>query len=369
LAAANHQIPNSCLVFFGSPQLEAETLTSLGTLCGLADGSFKVVFVGPTFSASNVLQAIRIGAIDCLVLNSNLSSELRHLLERLETTPGERTPLGQLFTVIAPVGGAGASALAVNLAAKIASRKQKCALLDLHWRGGDLSTFLNCNPPHNLLSLAGRSDQLDRTMFEKSLVPHESGIHLLASPKPFSDYRQIRSELIPRIVQLSRTSYATVIVDMEDCEHPDQVRTLAASERIIVPIRPDFISLVRTKEFLRYLATAKVNAEHITLVANRTGRRREISLEHMEEALRSRICHHIPEDEAAFNESINLGVPLVTACPSSKAAASITRLADFLLAPVDAVPQSYSSQQGWFDRQHLAVRWNSVGSWLGAKLN
>jgi pilus assembly protein CpaE len=331
IVAATPRGKSPLLIFFGSPQLSPGDLSFLSELCAIGGDHVKVVAVGQGFTASAILQAVRCGAVDCLSLNGTLESELRHLLGRLETAQGDRTRSGKLFTVISAVGGAGASLVATNLAAVIAHRQQQCGLLDLHWRGGDLATLLSSTPRHTLLSLANKLEHLDRTMLEQSLVRHECGIHLLASPEPFSDYRQIRPELIQKIVQLARSMFSTVVVDLEDCEHLDQVRTLAASDQIILVLRPDFVSLVRTKKLVSYLIAANVAKEHIVLVANRTGHSRELPSAQVEGALGMPIHHQVSEDPAAVNESINLGIPLVIACPKAKAAIGVARLAESLL--------------------------------------
>ena len=338
VASSERETP--LLIFFGSQQLSAEDLSALGQLCAIGAHT-KIVAVGANFSAATILQAVRCGAVDCLSLNGNLESEIRHLLDRLEAAPGDRARLGKLFTVIAPKGGSGASVVATNLAAVIAQRQQTCALLDLHWRGGDLATLLNSTPRHTLLSLAGKLEHLDPTMLQISLVMHECGIHLLASPEPFTDYRQIRPELIQKVVQLSRSAYSTVVVDLEDCDHPDQVRTVAASDQLIVVVRPDFVSLVRTKKLLSHLKATGVGQEHIVLIANRIGQPKELPVPQMEEALGTPIQHQIPDDPAAVNEAINLGVPLVVACPKAKAALGMVRLSESLLGIPSPAPQAH----------------------------
>jgi pilus assembly protein CpaE len=221
--------------------------------------------------------------------------------------------------------------LATNIAAVVARLEQRCALLDLHWRGGDLTTLLNIHPRHTLQSLAGKSDQLDRTMFEHSLVRHDSGVQLLASPEPFNDYRQIRPELIQKIVQLARATFPTVIADLEDCEHHDQARTLAISDRIVVPMRPDFVSLVRTKKLIHHLLSSGVTRDHVKLVVNRVGRPKELPIGQIEKTLEMPISFQIPDDPVAVNEAINLGMPLVVNSPHSKTASIIVRLAESLL--------------------------------------
>lgn len=363
IVAANSR-ESTILVFYGSQQLATDDLSVLGELCATGGDRFKVVAVGPAFNAAAILQAVRSGAVDCLSLNGNLESEIRLVLDRLDTTQGERGRLGRLWTVISSVGGAGASIVAINLAAVVAQRQHQCGLLDLHWRGGDLASLLNASPRHTLLSLAGKAEQLDRTMLEVSLTKHNCGVHFLASPEPFSDYRQIRPELIQKIVQLTRAIYSTTVVDLEDCEHLDQVRTLAVSDRIVAVIRPDFVSVVRTKKLLNYLVAANVPREHITLVMNRTGQPKELTVSQAEEAIGMRVEHRIPDDPAAVNEAINLGVPLVIACPKARAALGIVHLAESLLGISSPRPHAGWTTSTWVGAQLLPLR--SVTSLFGS---
>jgi pilus assembly protein CpaE len=341
LLATSRLSEEPSLMLFGSRQIADEELSLLKNLCAAGSDRLKVVVVCPTFSGNAILQSVRSGAIDCLSLNHSFATELKLLLDRLETARQEPSRLAKLLTVISAAGGTGASLVASNLAAAIARREEKCGLLDLHWHGGDLAALLNAIPRHTLLSLASKSDNLDQTMLEQSFFRHECGVHLLASPEPFSDFRQIRPELVQKVVQLSRGIFPTVVVDLEDCEHFDQVRTLAASDRIVLVIRPDFVSLMRTKKLLSYLLSAQVAREHIALVANRVGQAKEIPIAQVEEALGMRVTHRVPDDPAAVNEAINLGVPLVVGCPKSKVAAEIARLGDWLLG-MEASPSSVS---------------------------
>src|SRR5687768_9448140 len=80
LAAANHRGPGATLVFFGSETLAPDDVAALRQLCIAGGDCFKVVVVGPSFGAGAILQAVRSGAVDCVALNGNLESELRHLI-------------------------------------------------------------------------------------------------------------------------------------------------------------------------------------------------------------------------------------------------------------------------------------------------
>ncbi len=286
------------------------------------------------------------GATDYLDINNHLEGELHNLFDRLRSANGDGARTGRLFTIIGPVGGTGASVLAVNLAAALAQQEQTCGLLDFQLRGGDLATLLKCIPRHTVISLAEKASHLDRAMFDQSLIKHECGVHLLAGPEPFSELRPISPQVTKKIVQLARASYPNVVVDLEDVEHAEQVRTLAASDRIIVPLRLDFVSLYRTKKCIEFMLRSSVSKDCITLVATRVGQPKELQISRVVEVLGLPVEHQIPNDPETVNTSVNLGLPLVVASPGSEVAASIVRLAASLLGIRQAAKETAPRSAG-----------------------
>jgi pilus assembly protein CpaE len=318
------------VVFFVAPQFAPADFTLLKQLCADNAPNVKVIAVGQAHSPSVVLEAIHSGAVDFLDIKADFGRELRELVRRLIAADGEHRVEGKLFTVVGACGGSGSSTLAINLAATLAKRQGSCGLLDLHLRGGDLATLLKLKPRHTLLSLAGKS-QFDRTMFDQALVEHECGIRLLASPEPFSNYRQISPQLIQQAVQFARASFPSVVVELEDMEHAEQARTLAASDRIIIPLRLDFAALCRTKCCIDHLLRASVAKDRITLVACRDGQANELPATRFAETLGLPVNHRVRNDSAVANAAVNLGMPLVLASPSSKVSLAIVGLAESLI--------------------------------------
>jgi pilus assembly protein CpaE len=342
------------VILLGSQQFGPAEFALLKQVCAEKRPHVKVVAVGPAHTPSTVLQAIHSGASDFLDIKGDLRAEIRLLIERLRAATQDHPAVGRLFTIVAPAGGSGASLLAVNLAAVLAKRQSACGLLDLHLRGGDLATLLKCKPRHTLLSLAAKASQLDRTMFDQSIIKHESGIHLLASPEPFSNYRQINPQLIQQTVQFARVRFPSVVVELEDMEHSEQVRTLAASDRIIIPLRLDFVALCRTKLWIDYLWQSKVSRERITLVACRVGQPNELPVERMSDVLGLPIKHCIRHDPAAVNAAVNLGMPVVLTAPNAKASQAITRLADSLIQDENAVVDSEAAKRSKFSLKSVS---------------
>lgn len=331
------------VVFFGSQRFSADELLMLQHLHAGGGERLKVVAVGSSFSPATILQAVRSGAVDCLDVENNFENELHNVLERIKTTPSNKD-VGRLITIMGSVGGAGASVVATNLAVVLSQKDRGCCLLDFQLRGGDLATLLKCSPKHNLLSLASKADHLDRAMFEQSLINHDCGVHLLAGLEPFSDFRRINVELTRKIIHLARAAYPNVVIDVEDCIHPEQVRMLAEADWVVVLLRCDYVSLYHAKRYLNFLTASHISQANIMLVANRIGQPKEVPLKSMEDTLGMPIRCCIPNDPDSVNASINLGVPVMVSSPKSKVSTTIARLADLLLGIEPASNGSFVSR-------------------------
>lgn len=355
---ADREHRSTLVVLACSAAFTAAELTIVKQICMLQPERVRLVAVGTAAEAARVLEIIRCGAMDYLDVGHDLHPALSNVIARIRTLEQNSDRIGKLFAVVSPVGGSGASFLACNLAAVLAEAEGSAGLIDLHLRGGDQAQLLNLNPRHTLASLSAKANQLDAAMFEQSLCTHDVGIHLLAGPEPFADYRQIPVESVQRILDMARARFPYVVVDLEDVEHAEQLRTLAICDRALILLRPDYVALSRCKRLLDYLARAKVQRENITVVVNRTGEPRALPLECMAEVLGMPLVHSIPNDTAAVSTSYNLGAPLVVSDPATAVARSIRRVAADLLG--ERVTKAEPECVGWTDRLLAKLqRWNA----------
>ena len=357
-AVAAEVVSEPAIVFFACAEFSGEGLRLLQELCARKHADVKVVAVGKGLTPATILQAVRAGAVDCLDVVQDFDKDLANSVVRVKAISQNAAGIGRLFTVIGSTGGNGASVLAVNLAVAMAQRQERCGLLDLHVRGGDLAALLKCDPLYTILSLAAKCEQLDRDMFAQALTEHESGVSLLASPEPLCDYKAIRPELIQRAVHLARGMFETVIVDLEDCEHPGQVQTLAASDAIVLVMRPDVVSLHRAKHYLQFLLKSGVSQDHIFVIVNRVGVPKELELAQIEPVLGVPVAHQLREDAATIMSSVNLGIPFVLTSPHAPVSRSIAALADALLGT-----KPYQTVPTWTRRQMCRLK--SMASLVG----
>lgn len=285
-----------------------------------------ILATGPASEPKLILRALHEGA-DQYLDERELETELQAVLQMLQTRSNSKVPSGRLITVLASSGGSGSSTLAVNTATVLAQEHKSSALIDLKLGIGDLAALLNLKPNHTLADLCQNAARMDRTMFERSLVRHESGVHLLSAPQTFSDIHLVTAHGVNQILALARGLFPYVVVDLDDCFHEEQVQALRQSGVTLFVLRLDFTSLRNAQRILGQLEEMEIPREHLRLVVNRYGQAKELPPAKVEEALGMKIAHYIPDDPKTINWANNTGHPAVLEAPSAKVSRSLTVLA------------------------------------------
>ncbi len=290
-----------------------------------------VIAVGPAADAKLVIRALR-GVVDDYVDLSDLEPELVAALARWRQCCSLDRPEGRLIAVLAPSGGAGSSTIAASLAVQAAKELKSVALLDMKLETGDLAALLDLKPSYSLADLSKNIDRLDQVFFERSLVQHASGVHLLASPKHLADVHLVTPEGVRQAIGLAKASFPCVLVDMDHHFGDEQVQVLRQADLILLVLRLDFTSLKHASRFMDHLDGLGVQMDRVRIVVNRFGQPKEIPLAKVEEALKSKVFHVLPDDPKVVNRANNNGVPVILDAPSSKFSKSLAKLAQSIQA-------------------------------------
>jgi pilus assembly protein CpaE len=283
--------------------------------------------VGQASEPKLILRALHEGA-DHYLDEAELDTGLQAVLARLQNKQEVSTAAaGRLITLLGCSGGCGASTLAVNIAAALSKSHGSCGLIDLKPGRGDLAALLDLRPGYNLADICLNVARLDRAMFEKVLVRHDSGIQLLAAPQAFGATRVVTTQGVTQAVVMARRLFPHVVVDLEDCFHEEQVAVLRQAHITLVVCRLDFTSLRNVRRVLDHLVDADVPRAQVRLVVNRYGQPNELPVDEAEEALGDKVAYFVPEDARTINGANNTGIPAVLKSPSSKVAQAILQLA------------------------------------------
>ena len=310
-----------------------------------------VLAVGLASDSKLILRALHEGA-DHYLDEADLEAQLDSVLLRLQIKEeAARQPAGQLIGMLGASGGSGSSTLAVNLASVFARHLGRCALIDLKPGVGDLAALLDVKPTHNLADLCLNVGRMDRAMLESALVPHASGVHLLAPPLMYEDVRLVTPQGVHKTLHLSRDSFRFTVVDLEDCFHEEQLVVLRQADYILLVLRLDFTSLRSAKRILANLEQAGISKVRVRLIINRYGQAKELPLSEAEEALGQKISFLVPDDPKNINAANNAGEPVVFRTPSAKVVQSIVQIANAFINREEVksspVRQAVKSVNGW----------------------
>ena len=285
-----------------------------------------VVAVGHTRDPRLILEALQNGA-DYFMNQDELDTDFEKGLARLRINQGPAVPQGRLVAILSASGGTGASTVAANVATVLAKDAQKSALIDLKPGRGDLASLLDLKPQFTMADLCSKAQRLDRSMFDRMLVRHASGVHLLGSPQMFQDIRRVTPAGVSECVRLAKSFFPCVVVDLEDCFHEEQIVALRQADSILLVARLDFTSLRSSRRILEYLNELDVAPAKVRVIVSRHGQPNELPVDEAENALGRKLTQFIPEDPKTVNGANNIGIPVVTHSPNSRVAAAIVGIA------------------------------------------
>ena len=207
------------VVLPAEPERSLDVLDWLGKLP--RQNGERVLAIGPAADPKMVLRALR-GAVDDYLDEADLETELMAALGRWRGSLARQEEAGRVIAVLAPSGGSGSSTLAANLATVLARQHRSAALIDLKLQTGDLAALLDVKPTYTLADLCQNVARMDRTLFERSLVQHASGVRLLAPPRHFDDIARITPDGVHQALNLAKALFPYVVIDLDHSFRPEQ---------------------------------------------------------------------------------------------------------------------------------------------------
>jgi len=279
-----------------------------------------------------ILKLMRAGAQEYLLkpLDSN---DLLEALQKAGRLHIDRNPKkepvanGKVISVYNPIGGMGTTTIAVNLAAALAQKSDKVALVDLNFFSGDAAIFLDLNPRYTLTSLTANVSRLDDNFLMSVMARHSSGVYLLSDPLDVDEAVGITPEQIGRILVFLKSIFEYVVIDTGGPLHGINQLTFENSTRIIYNT---ILSLPALKNAHRYMVAMQkhgVEQRKIMILVNRYLSRSDIKIADAEKILGQKIFMTIPNEYADVNDSINRGKPLVNLYPRSPVSKAIVDIA------------------------------------------
>lgn len=121
---------------------------------------------------------------------------------------------GHVAAFLGSKGGVGRSALAVNVACRLAQwHPDEVLLIDASLQSGACALMLDLATPTTIVDAVRERERLDRTLLRHLALRHDSGLRLLAAPADPLEASEVDDEAMLRIVTMAHRSFRYVVVD------------------------------------------------------------------------------------------------------------------------------------------------------------
>lgn len=243
-----------------------------------------------------------------------------------------KQPLGYQILVLRLGAGAGATMLATNLAAVLATQtSSSVAIVDLALRNGQVENRMGLPPTRSWSGCWSQADDL-----AAHLLRHESGLFVLPAPPPQAPLPKVGD--VRQGLQTLRGWHDYVIVDTPFNMGPLAPVLLAASRLTLLLLTLDPRSLRSAKASLHAIRQQAGRAAQVWPVLNMVEGEQEAARSRVERILAQPVMGVLPAAPQACARAILDGKPVALAQPDSPLAVAVKELARRIIEAPNSQP-------------------------------
>lgn len=350
------------LAFFGQPEAESlefiavaldeedeDNLAMMGEIIIQAKSrGIKVILIAEDVSPASLHQLLRKGA-DEFVPYPLPEQELQHAIERLNqqaappANDSSNSPQlksgsareGAVIAVHGLAGGVGATTVAVNLAWELANVEDdnppSVCILDLDFQYGSVSTYLDLPRREAVYELLSDTEALDEEVFGQALLSFDEKLQVLTAPSEMIPLDLIGTEDVERIVEMARSHFDYVVIDMPSTIVLWSEAVLNAAHIYFGVIELDMRSAQNALRLKRALQSEDLPFNKIRFALNRCPKFTDLSgksrVKRMGESLGISIELQFPEGGKQVTQGADHGIPLAKSSPKNPLRKEISKLA------------------------------------------
>ncbi len=340
---AEHLVPDIILMDINTPTIEGIEATEKITL---AHPSIGVIIISTDHDNTMIKQAMMAGAGDVLYKDEIKEGEIPQAVRRLHLTQKTRSAslvgggaagreqkyrAPQVITIFGAKGGAGKTTLSVNVAAGIAQEtKRKVALIDLNLQFGDVASYMNIQPRRTIAEFVQERNQWDTQLLNSYLIPHNSGVKILAAPLRPEDADLVTPEQIERIITILRESFDYIVIDSPPYISDTLLTALDTSNQIILVMSMDLPAVKNVKLSLNLLDTLHHSGK-TKLVINRGAKQFGVDIHDVERTIDFLAAEEVPSEGNTVVNAANKGIPFVLSHPQTPVSKAVQRVARLII--------------------------------------
>ncbi len=280
--------------------------------------SLSVVATSRDATLEGVRRLMRLGVADFLpqpISDSELTTALEYASRKIGHGEGAEQARANVFSYIKPVGGMGATMLAVQSAyclAAMGTKEPQVCLLDLDLQFGNAAVYQDLQCKFSIMDVVLSPGELDGAFLRGVMAHHNSGIDVLTAPLTIEPLDALTPDLVARLLDVAAEEYDYVLIDMPQALTDWTQVVLDRSDVVFLVTQLTVAAIRQSRRLLEIMREKGIDEAHTAIVVNRFESRwsREVTVKEAEKALGRQIDYFVPNDYKTVNAALNEGVRL-----------------------------------------------------------
>jgi pilus assembly protein CpaE len=297
---------------------DSSEVDALGGIIRTYGKSLSVVATSGDATLEGVRRLMRLGVTDFLpqpISDSELTAALEYASRKVGHGDSDEQPRGKVFSYIKPVGGMGATMLAVQSAyclATMGSKEAQVCLVDLDLQFGNAAVYQDLQSKFSIMDVVLSPGELDGAFLRGVMAHHQSGIDVLTAPLTIEPLDALTPDLVARLLQIASEEYDYVLIDMPQALTDWTQVVLDRSNVVFLVTQLTVAAIRQSRRLLEIMREKGIDEAHTAIVVNRFESRwsREVTVKEAEKALGRQIDYFVPNDYKTVNAALNEGVRL-----------------------------------------------------------
>lgn len=245
---------------------------------------------------------------------------------------------GVVLPVHGLAGGCGSTTFAVNLAWELATVDKKDAprvcLMDLDFQAGSVATYLDLPRREAIFDILSDTASIDSDAFIQSMQTFNDKLHVFTAPAEMLPLDLIGPEDVDRLVQMAKTNFDFVVIDMPKTVVPWTESVLHQAHVYFALLELDMRSAQNALRFIRALKAEELPFEKLRYVLNRAPKFTDLSgkgrVKRMAESLDIQIEVNLPDGSRQVTQANDHGLPLAETAAKNPLRRELQKLAKSL---------------------------------------
>jgi pilus assembly protein CpaE len=270
---------------------------------------------------------------------------------KLPMVAAETAPRGKIIIVFGCRGGAGATMLAVNIAASLGRGGKSVCVVDLDLQLGDVFVALDLEATTSIAALAREISTIDDAALRRRLVRHDSGIYALSQVGRLDDVDPELPERMPKLLTKLAESFDYVVVDGVRDFGDHALAAMDMADKIAMVVTQDVQAVRRASRVAQLFRRLGYSERKIHVILNRHSTKATVDEREIERVLAQPISATVRNDYPRLRKALDEGSLLHDTARGSGVHRDVERVARAVLGePTRHEPVHDEEEPGFLAR-------------------